>query len=75
MFEVRKNDRSFEVGDTLELVRWCPTEQSVVPYMGGRGVEYTRIVGKVTYMLPGGSFGIEEGFCVLGFRELLRLEP
>jgi ASC-1-like (ASCH) protein len=56
-FEVRKNDRDFRVGDTLSLEQYDP--------------ELDRTFGvplhlKVTYVLKGGQFGIEEGYCVMG---------
>lgn len=59
-FEVRKNDRGFSVGDTLVLEEYRPETG-----------EYTgeRLVVTVSYMLHGGQFGIEEGYCVLGIRE------
>lgn len=59
-FEVRKDDRGFEVGDHLILNEFDPrpgADQS------GRAVD-----AWITYKLPGGQFGIEEGFCVLGLR-------
>lgn len=59
-FEVRRLDRDFRVGDTLELLE---TEPSGTPYTG-READVL-----VTYMLPGGTFGIEDGCCVLGIRK------
>jgi hypothetical protein len=54
-FEARKNDRGFEVGDSLELQEW-------------NGVDYTGrwIWCRVTYVMQGGSFGVEKGHCILG---------
>lgn len=54
-FEVRKNDRDFEVGDILVLEEWFPCF-----YTGSFAVR------RVTYILPGGAFGIEEGTVVMG---------
>lgn len=55
-FECRVNDRDYQVGDTLVMREWLP------------GVEYTgrEIVRRITYVLPGGLFGIKKGYCVLG---------
>lgn len=63
-FEVRKNDRDFKVGDTLTLIEgdlqgfpdstWIPT---------GRKLSRT-----VTFILHGGQFGIEEGYCVMSIQ-------
>lgn len=54
LFEVRKNDRDFKVGDLLYL------QETVNGVYTGR--ELTMVV---TYILPGGQFGIEEGYCVM----------
>ncbi len=60
-FDVRKNDRNFEVGDLLCLQEYIP--------VGGyyTGHEYWV---KITYVLEGGNFGIEKGFVVLGIKKL-----
>jgi len=55
-FEVRRDDREFQVGDTLRLVEW--SQQT-----GHTGRALDR---RVTYVLPGGEFGIEEGYVVMG---------
>ena len=56
-FEVRKNDRGFKVGDTVILKEY----DYEVNVLTGK-VERR----KITYILDGGNFGIEEGYCVLG---------
>jgi len=65
-FEVRKNDRDFKVGDILTLVegdlwgdypegkRWFPT---------GR-----KLSRRVTAILHGGNFGIENGYCIMAIQ-------
>lgn len=57
-FEVRKNDRDFQVGDELVLMEFDP-ENNI----------YTGKSHKVTvsYILHGGDFGVKEGFVVMGF--------
>lgn len=55
-FEVRRDDRDFRVGDTLRLVEWSQQTGHT-----GRAVDR-----RVTYLLSGGEFGIEDGFCVMG---------
>lgn len=56
LFEVRKNDRNFKVGDTLILEEY---DANTKTYSG------RRIACQVTYILYGGSFGIEQGYCVM----------
>ena len=58
-FEVRKHDRYFKIGDLLCLQEWEPTT--------GKYTGQKRYV-EITYILVGGQFGIEEGYCVMGFR-------
>jgi len=57
-FEVRKNDRDFQVGDILTL-----QEYSEGKYTGG----YIDV--KVTYILNDPQF-CKEGYIVMGFRKL-----
>jgi hypothetical protein len=54
--EVRKNDRDFAAGDVLRLREYDPVEHVYT------GRETAR---RVTHVLPGGQFGIAEGFTVL----------
>lgn len=57
-FELRKADRPFAVGDTLVLQEWDPATQEYT----GDSVEV-----QITYILPGGSFGLDSDYCILGF--------
>lgn len=61
-FEVRKNDRDYQVGDTLLLKDWDNETQSY----SGRSCER-----RVQYILHGGNFGIEEGYCVMGIKKAI----
>jgi len=65
-FEVRKDDRKFEAGDALRLREW---DEHLQQYTG-RGLSCD-----VTYKVPGGQFGIEAGYCVLGVRVLSFTDP
>jgi ASC-1-like (ASCH) protein len=60
-FEVRKADRDFAVGETLLLQCFDPEEKRYT------GQEHKV---RVTYILHGGNFGIEKGFCVMGIEEI-----
>lgn len=56
-FEVRKNDRNFQVGDTLRLQEYSPETQEY----SGVSCEV-----KVDYVLQGGTLGVQDGYCVMG---------
>lgn len=64
-FEVRKNDRNFAVGDLLELQRWNPETGKEDP-VEGDDTTCSILEARVSYVLPGGAFGVEPGFVVLG---------
>lgn len=61
-FEVRKNDRDFQTGDTLELAEYDPQTKT---YSGRTATRH------VSYILHGDQFGIEKGYCVLGLTSQL----
>ena len=74
-FEVRKNDRAFQTGDILELVK----VENDYPhaYIAPPGAHWSAkhtIRKRITYLLQGGQFGIEPGFCVLGLADDPALE-
>jgi len=56
-FEVRKNDRNYQVNDCLRLEEYDPVKK-----------DYTGmwVMRRITYILEGGKFGIEKGYVVLG---------
>jgi hypothetical protein len=58
-FEVRKNDRAFQKGELVELIR---TESDGSGYYGTHPQTMTFRIG---WLLQGGQFGIEPGYCVL----------
>lgn len=58
-YEVRKNDRDYRVGDRLHLREFDP----LTNVFTGRVV-----VADVTYITPGGVFGLPADLCVLGLR-------
>lgn len=60
-FEVRVNDRAFQKGDTLELVR----------VSASNFVDDSAVIRKrITYLLQGGQLGIERTYCVLGLGDV-----
>lgn len=75
-YEVRKDDRGYMVGDILRLREWEPGPGAY--HINGEGwfgsSRYTVEEGytgrsayyRVSYMTPGGRWGLPEGVCVLG---------
>lgn len=61
-FEVRRNDRAFQTGDILKLVKVDDRGRYDYPWPHDPPAIYRRI----TYLLQGGQFGIEPQYCVLG---------
>lgn len=58
-FEVRENDRQFELGDILRLMEW---EE-------GAGFSGAEILVPVTYILYGSHYGVRDGYCVMSIGE------
>lgn len=59
-FEVRLADRPFKIGDFMHLREWHHGE-----YIG------RDCILKITYILEGGQFGIQQGYSVIGFKSIL----
>ena len=61
-FELRKNDRDFQVGDILELEYYNPNEpiQLVYNYNPPLIIEV-----QVKYIINGGKFGLDVDYCVM----------
>lgn len=63
-YEIRRTDRHFAVGDTLWLREWelrsCRDDSGVYGHYTGREI---RVV--VTYLTPGGEWGLPESCCVM----------
>lgn len=60
-FELRKNDRDFQVGDILVLQEWY---KNLEKYSGNE------IEVRVTYILRGPTFGIEKDYCVMSIQNI-----
>lgn len=67
-FEVRKDDRGFQVGDDLLLKEFIPADY----YEHGEKEEYTGEIlhRKVSCILKGGKVGIKKGYVVLGLQKV-----
>lgn len=64
-FEVRKFDRNFKVEDILILLDTTKDFADKDPE-----IDTPCIVCVITYILPGGKFGIDSNYCVIGFNKL-----
>lgn len=70
--EIRVDDRGYAVGDVLVLKEWdpTPTPQPVTAWsivMVDRPIGYTGrvLTVRVTYLTPGGAWGLPAGLCVM----------
>lgn len=59
-FEIRYNDRGYQVGDILRLYKHDPQTDA------GQGLEGIPVQVWVTYILEGGQYGLEPGYIVMG---------
>jgi hypothetical protein len=69
-FEVRRDDRGFQKGDTLRLLRLYDNgsyKDRAVEYKAGKPAHV--LTRKISFILTGGQFGIEPGFVVLALAE------
>lgn len=64
LFEIRRNDRDFHVGDTLKLREYLVVRETY----SGRIIRAT-----VTWMTPGGQWGLPKDICVMSLK-ILSLE-
>ena len=63
--EIRKDDRDFEIGDSVVLQEWCPQSESFT------GQQHH--MGDISYILKGGKFGLEADYVMLCFSETERI--
>ena len=62
-FEVRKNDRDFKVGDRLKLIEF--------PFKD----KQKYVLKDIKYILQGGVFGVENGYVILGLKDIPNSNP
>ncbi len=73
-FELRKNDRHFKVGDKLILKEHEIGRNKfpkTYPYQTPLSIGYTgrKLTKMITYILPGGEYGLQEGYVILALGE------
>lgn len=69
-FEVRRDDRGFQKGDTLRLQCFDPKSGLWVLDGHSIGSKPKTIIKRISYILTGGHFGIEPGFVVMGLQDV-----
>lgn len=67
-FEIRKNDRDYQAGDTLHLREWHPGTREYT------GRELRRHITHVLDDEEGYPFGLQEGYAILSIQPLTSLE-
>lgn len=65
-FEIRQNDRDFEIGDTVVLQEFDPEADAYT------GQTETRLI---TFLLSEQAFGVIHGFVAIGFGPMPQLSP
>ncbi len=58
-FEIRKNDRNFQVGDWLLLKEWNPETEEYTGYS---------VLRYVSYILYDWQAGLKDGYCIMGLK-------
>lgn len=73
-FEVRKDDRAFQAGDTVELMFHEPEKVGhfpAPPSPWDRDDDIrTPLTRSVTFVLRGGQYGVEPGYVVLALSDV-----
>jgi hypothetical protein len=57
-FQLRKNDRDFQIGDNIILQEWNPDEKKYT--------RSTELYRHIDYIFKGGKLGLSDYFCILG---------
>ena len=61
-FEIRQNDRGFQVGDVVVLQRTLPEELCTIE-VDENGLPAFQMAFEIGYVFHGGIFGLMAGFC------------
>lgn len=56
-FELRKNDRPYNIGDILILQEF-----------DNNGYTKKELTREITYILQGGNYGLDKDYCILGIK-------
>lgn len=70
-FEVRKDDRAFQAGDTVELKFHDPeTTPFPAPAWPSDDDKLLPLERKITFVMRGGQYGVEPGYVVLALTDI-----
>jgi hypothetical protein len=73
-FEVRRNDRDYQTGDYLRIDEYIPPVGGILGFDQRTGHTGQIDFFRVTYILHGPEFGIQQGFCVMAVLPVERNE-
>jgi len=66
-FELRKNDRNYQIGDLLSLNEWNPeTQEGTGQNCTCRIIYVMHATGGTPDPLPQPMWGLQRGYCILG---------
>ena len=69
-FELRKNDRDYQVGDLIRFIDIGPIIPINDKLFCEERIDYDTLY-KITYILKDvPEYGLEEGYCILGIKKL-----
>ena len=71
-FEVRRDDKGFQKGDVVELIRCDKTPYGTWEVKTDYHGKPAHVITKqISYILTGGQFGIEPGYVVMALQDVL----
>jgi hypothetical protein len=70
-FEGRRDDRGFQKGDIVRLLRCEKRHGAYVVELDFKGNPEHVLEKRITYILTGGQFGIEPGYVVLALGDVV----
>jgi len=75
LFEVRRNDRFFQLGDQVDLVEYDPAPSRLAYVMpdgrhSNNAAQANRLSFLVGPVLQGGQFGLDAGYCAFSLLPL-----
>lgn len=63
-FEIRKNDRNYQVGDLIHFIPISDNSNMIIPHNQNTYI--------ITYVFNGGEYGLSSDYCIFGIREIIQ---